>query len=106
MTIARGYATRDPRRPARLLQTNRRQFHPGSGHRAALAHHRRAWTAVRWHGSAGRLRRDPGHGVGRGRLDRSARIIAILERLGWADDVRWPTARRLARLAATRERQG
>ena len=45
------------------------------------------------------------HGVGRGQLDPSARIIAILERLGWAHDVRWPTAHRLARLAATRERQ-
>jgi hypothetical protein len=106
MTIARGYATRDPRRPARLLQTNRQQFHPGSGHRAALAHHRRAWIAVRWHGNAGRLRQDPRHGVGRGRLDPSARIIAILERLGLAHDVRWPTARRLARLAATPDRQG
>jgi hypothetical protein len=37
MTIARGCAARDPRRPARLLETNRQQFHPGSGRRAALA---------------------------------------------------------------------
>ena len=29
MTIARGCEARDPRRPARLLQTNRQQFSPG-----------------------------------------------------------------------------
>jgi stearoyl-CoA desaturase (Delta-9 desaturase) len=45
------------------------------------------------------------HGVGRGQLDPSARIIAVLERLGWAHDVRWPTPQRLARLAGTRDRQ-
>jgi stearoyl-CoA desaturase (delta-9 desaturase) len=45
------------------------------------------------------------HGVGRGQIDISARIIAILERLGWAYDIRWPTPRRLARLAASRDRQ-
>ena len=46
------------------------------------------------------------HGVGRGQIDISARIIAILERFGWAYDVRWPTPTRLARLAASRHRQG
>ena len=46
------------------------------------------------------------HGVGRGQIDISARIIAILERLGWAYDIRWPTPGRLARLAASRDRQG
>jgi hypothetical protein len=30
----------------------------------------------------------------------SARLIAILERLGWAYQVGWPTSRRLARIAA------
>jgi stearoyl-CoA desaturase (Delta-9 desaturase) len=45
------------------------------------------------------------HGVGRGQIDISARIIAILERLGWAYDIRWPTPQRLARLAASRDRQ-
>jgi stearoyl-CoA desaturase (Delta-9 desaturase) len=45
------------------------------------------------------------HGVSRGQIDMSARIIAVLERLGWAFDVRWPTPRRLARLSATRSRQ-
>jgi stearoyl-CoA desaturase (delta-9 desaturase) len=46
------------------------------------------------------------HGVGRGQLDMSARLIAWLERAGWAHDVRWPTERRLRRLAAVRERAG
>jgi stearoyl-CoA desaturase (Delta-9 desaturase) len=46
------------------------------------------------------------HGVGRGQIDISARVIAILERLGWAYDVRWPTPARLARLTASRVRQG
>ena len=54
------------------------------------------------------------HGVGRGQLDPSARRTAILERRGrerrerrgWAHDVRWATAARLARLAATRDGQG
>lgn len=44
------------------------------------------------------------HGVGRGQLDLSAGVIAAFERFGWAHDVRWPTARRLARLTDTRER--
>jgi len=34
----------------------------------------------------------------------TARLIWMLEKLGWAHDVRWATAHRLARLAATRER--
>jgi stearoyl-CoA desaturase (Delta-9 desaturase) len=40
------------------------------------------------------------HGVKRGQIDISARVIWILERFGWAYDVRWPTASRLARIAA------
>ena len=40
------------------------------------------------------------HGVLRGQIDISARVIWIFERLGWAYDVRWPTPRRLAKLAA------
>lgn len=36
------------------------------------------------------------HGVQRGQLDSSARLIATFERLGWIHDVRWPTAERLA----------
>ena len=44
------------------------------------------------------------HGVGPGQIDPSAAIIAGLERLGWATDVRWPTTARLARLVAHRDR--
>jgi stearoyl-CoA desaturase (delta-9 desaturase) len=40
------------------------------------------------------------HGVLRGQLDTSARVIWIFERLGWAYDVRWPRAERLAKLRA------
>ena len=40
------------------------------------------------------------HGVGRGQIDISARVIWVFEKLGWATAVRWPTERRLARLAA------
>ncbi|HEX5403214.1 MAG TPA: acyl-CoA desaturase [Pseudonocardiaceae bacterium] len=40
------------------------------------------------------------HGVGRGQIDVSARLIWMFEQAGWAYDVRWPTPRRLARLAA------
>jgi stearoyl-CoA desaturase (delta-9 desaturase) len=39
------------------------------------------------------------HGVRRGQVDISARIIRVFERLGWAHSVRWPTTRRLERLA-------
>jgi stearoyl-CoA desaturase (Delta-9 desaturase) len=38
------------------------------------------------------------HGVKRGQVDISARIVWIFEKLGWAHSVRWPTARRLERL--------
>jgi stearoyl-CoA desaturase (delta-9 desaturase) len=40
------------------------------------------------------------HGVKRGQLDISARVIWAFEKLGWVDNVRWPTPTRLARLAA------
>jgi stearoyl-CoA desaturase (delta-9 desaturase) len=41
------------------------------------------------------------HGVLPGQIDSSARLIALLERLGWATDVRWPRPDRLeARRAA------
>jgi stearoyl-CoA desaturase (Delta-9 desaturase) len=36
------------------------------------------------------------HGVLRGQIDSSARVIWVFERLGWATDVRWPRAERLA----------
>jgi stearoyl-CoA desaturase (delta-9 desaturase) len=40
------------------------------------------------------------HGVEPGQVDISARVIWAFEKLGWAHQVRWPTAARLARLAA------
>jgi stearoyl-CoA desaturase (delta-9 desaturase) len=40
------------------------------------------------------------HGVLRGQIDISARIIWMFERLGWAWQVRWPTKQRLARLVS------
>jgi stearoyl-CoA desaturase (delta-9 desaturase) len=40
------------------------------------------------------------HGVLRGQLDISARLIWIFEKLGWAADVRWPTPTRLSRISA------
>jgi stearoyl-CoA desaturase (delta-9 desaturase) len=39
------------------------------------------------------------HGVQRGQVDISARVIHAFEKLGWATSVRWPTPRRLERLA-------
>ena len=39
-------------------------------------------------------------GVRRGQVDMSARVIWVLEKLGWARDVRWPTPARLARIDA------
>ena len=40
------------------------------------------------------------HGVKRGQIDTSARLVWIFEKLGWVHSVRWPTPRRLERLAA------
>ena len=39
------------------------------------------------------------HGVKRGQIDITARLIWIFEKLGWARQVRWPTPARLGRLA-------
>ena len=41
------------------------------------------------------------HGVLKGQLDISARVIWFLERFGWAGKVRWPSVQRLARIRAT-----
>jgi stearoyl-CoA desaturase (Delta-9 desaturase) len=41
------------------------------------------------------------HGVLRGQLDTSARVIWLFEKLGWASDVRWPRPERLAKLRAS-----
>jgi len=40
------------------------------------------------------------HGVLRGQLDTSARVIWIFEKLGWATDARWPSSERVAKLRA------
>ena len=40
------------------------------------------------------------HGVQRGQIDISARVIWLFEKFGWASNVRWPTPQRLARIAA------
>jgi stearoyl-CoA desaturase (delta-9 desaturase) len=41
------------------------------------------------------------HGVDKGQVDSSARLIQLFEKLGWAWDVRWPKKARLdARRAA------
>ncbi|MCX2732096.1 acyl-CoA desaturase [Saccharopolyspora sp. NFXS83] len=41
------------------------------------------------------------HGVLRGQLDISARVIWFFEKVGWAWKVRWPNDKRLARIAVT-----
>lgn len=46
------------------------------------------------------------HGVLRGQLDMSARAIWIFQKLGWATNVRWPSAQRLARIQATAHEMG
>jgi stearoyl-CoA desaturase (Delta-9 desaturase) len=43
------------------------------------------------------------HGVQRGQIDISARVIWLFEKFGWAYDVRWPTKQRLARITAGAE---
>jgi len=43
------------------------------------------------------------HGVMKGQIDSSARIIQIFEKLGWAYDVRWPTQ---SRIDAKRNKDG
>lgn len=40
------------------------------------------------------------HGVHRGQIDISARLIWLFEKFGWVSEVRWPTPRRLATLSA------
>ncbi|MBC6447942.1 acyl-CoA desaturase [Actinokineospora xionganensis] len=39
------------------------------------------------------------HGVQRGQIDISARLIWLFEKFGWVSEVRWPTPQRLAKLA-------
>jgi stearoyl-CoA desaturase (delta-9 desaturase) len=42
------------------------------------------------------------HGVRPGQVDMSARVIWVLQKLGWATSVRWPTTARIAQLTAPR----
>lgn len=53
-----------------------------------------------WHNSHHADPTSARHGVRRGQIDISARLIWVFEKLGWAWSVRWPTPDRLARLAA------
>jgi stearoyl-CoA desaturase (delta-9 desaturase) len=53
-----------------------------------------------WHNSHHADPTSARHGVRRGQLDVSARVIWLFERFGWATQVRWPTPARLARMAA------
>ncbi len=54
-----------------------------------------------WHNSHHADPTGARHGVMRGQLDISARVIWIFEKLGWATNVRWPRPERLAaKLAA------
>jgi stearoyl-CoA desaturase (Delta-9 desaturase) len=41
------------------------------------------------------------HGVLRGQIDESARVIWLFEKLGWATDVRWPKPERVQKLRAS-----
>jgi stearoyl-CoA desaturase (delta-9 desaturase) len=49
-----------------------------------------------WHNSHHADPTGARHGVLRGQIDPSARLIWILEKLGWVRDVRWPDSTRLA----------
>ena len=50
-----------------------------------------------WHNSHHADPTGARHGVGRGQLDVSARLIWLFEKLRWASHVRWPKPERLAR---------
>ncbi|PWW62216.1 acyl-CoA desaturase [Actinokineospora spheciospongiae] len=54
-----------------------------------------------WHNSHHADPTSARHGVLRGQLDISARLIWFFEKLGWAWDVRWPTPARIAKLRTT-----
>lgn len=50
-----------------------------------------------WHNSHHADPTGARHGVGRGQIDISARVIWLLEKLNWVSQVRWPKPERLAR---------
>jgi stearoyl-CoA desaturase (delta-9 desaturase) len=43
------------------------------------------------------------HGVKKGQIDTSARMIWLFEKFGWVHSVRWPTQARLAKISAGAE---
>jgi stearoyl-CoA desaturase (Delta-9 desaturase) len=43
------------------------------------------------------------HGVKKGQIDTSARIIWFFEKLGWVHSVRWPTTQRLQKISVGAE---
>jgi stearoyl-CoA desaturase (delta-9 desaturase) len=49
-----------------------------------------------WHNNHHAFPAAARHGADRGQLDTSATLLRVFERLGWAWQVRWPTARQLA----------
>jgi len=49
-----------------------------------------------WHNNHHAFPRSARHGLGRGQLDSSARLIRWFERLGWATHVHWPDRRQMA----------
>ncbi len=54
-----------------------------------------------WHNSHHADPTGARHGVRRGQIDISARVIWLFEKLHWVSDVRWPKPERLARKLAT-----
>jgi stearoyl-CoA desaturase (Delta-9 desaturase) len=54
-----------------------------------------------WHNSHHADPTSARHGVLRGQIDISARVIWVFEKLGWAWSVRWPTQQRIEKLRAT-----
>ena len=55
-----------------------------------------------WHNLHHALPSSARHGVRRGQIDSSAALIRLLERVGIASKVRWPTLERLTASAASR----
>ncbi|MCD0447338.1 acyl-CoA desaturase [Glycomyces sp. A-F 0318] len=55
-----------------------------------------------WHNSHHADQSCARHGVKRGQIDTSARLIWLLEKAGWATNVKWPAPERLAKLAVER----
>jgi stearoyl-CoA desaturase (delta-9 desaturase) len=53
-----------------------------------------------WHNSHHADQSCARHGVKRGQIDTSARIIRLMEQAGWVTNVKWPNEERLAKLAA------